>query len=286
MALLSIITICYNNLEGLKKTVNSVLSQTNLSDVEYIIIDGGSNDGTKEYLSTLPSSIIYVSERDKGIYNAMNKGISIASGSYLQFLNSGDVLYDSSVLDDILPMLITSPDSLKIGRVISTACSNPSPINYDITLLTLYSTSIPHPSTFIPSNLIRRFMYDESYKICSDWKFFLQAIILDNVDYRFIDRIVALFDTTGISSTNKTLSDNERKKILEELFPSRILRDYFTFQHGKSFEDTCYENFFQEFKTYRLGGLIYSISVIIMRFLSPFISTARLSHKYPIRRKK
>ena len=92
---LSIITINYNNLEGLKRTVESVINQTS-KEFEYIVIDGGSNDGSGAYIESKSEHIDYwVSEPDKGIYNAMNKGIAKASGEYLLFLNSGDHLFSN-----------------------------------------------------------------------------------------------------------------------------------------------------------------------------------------------
>ncbi|MFZ3274524.1 MAG: glycosyltransferase, partial [Lutibacter sp.] len=97
--LLSIITINFNNLEGLKKTMASVLGQT-WKEFEYIIIDGGSTDGSAAYIESQSQHLNYwVSESDKGIYNAMNKGIKVAHGEYLLFLNSGDEFYDLEVLE-------------------------------------------------------------------------------------------------------------------------------------------------------------------------------------------
>jgi len=102
---LSIITVNLNNAEGLRKTIESVVSQT-YTDYEYIIIDGGSTDGCVEIIKQYEDKITYwVSEPDKGIYNAMNKGILKAKGEYCQFLNSGDWLIKESILHDIFSIL-------------------------------------------------------------------------------------------------------------------------------------------------------------------------------------
>lgn len=102
---LSVITINYNNAEGLAKTMDSVFRQR-FSDFEYIVIDGGSTDGSKDLIVNNQDKIAYwCSEKDSGIYNAMNKGIREASGEYLLFLNSGDFLHDFAVLEDIHPFL-------------------------------------------------------------------------------------------------------------------------------------------------------------------------------------
>ena len=100
---LSIITINYNNLAGLQKTMESVFSQT-CKDFEYIVIDGASTDGSAEYIRAHADQLTYwVSEKDTGIYNAMNKGVRAAKGEYLLMLNSGDFLVDDRVIERILP---------------------------------------------------------------------------------------------------------------------------------------------------------------------------------------
>lgn len=102
---LSIITINYDNKEGLLKTILSVVNQIN-HDYEYIIIDGGSNDGSVDIIKDYADKIDYwVSSKDKGIYNAMNKGIDVAKGEYCIFMNSGDTFYDSNTLKLCIPCL-------------------------------------------------------------------------------------------------------------------------------------------------------------------------------------
>ena len=99
---ISIITVVFNNKVGLEATIQSVINQT-YNDIEYIIIDGGSEDGTKEILEQYSSNINYwVSENDNGIYHAMNKGAAKASGSYLLFLNAADVLADNKVIEKVV----------------------------------------------------------------------------------------------------------------------------------------------------------------------------------------
>lgn len=102
---LSIITINYNNSIGLRKTIESVVSQTD-NTFEYIIVDGGSSDGSVDIIKQYADKISqWVSERDGGIYNAMNKGVRMAHGEYIMFLNSGDILYDNNVIGHVLPKL-------------------------------------------------------------------------------------------------------------------------------------------------------------------------------------
>lgn len=119
MKLFSIITINYNNLRGLRHTVESVQIQSNFEELQWIIVDGGSTDGSAEYITETAVSmarrveIISLSEMDKGIYDAMNKGLALATGQYVWFLNSGDSLHNSLVLSklaDALRATDTLPD--------------------------------------------------------------------------------------------------------------------------------------------------------------------------------
>ena len=105
---LSIITVNLNNRIGLERTINSVVSQT-FKDFEWIVIDGGSTDGSKELITQYANHFAYwVSEPDKGIYNAMNKGIKVAKGEYLLFLNSGDWIIDERVAQDFIETSISA----------------------------------------------------------------------------------------------------------------------------------------------------------------------------------
>lgn len=220
----SIITINFNNKEGLEKTINSVLSQSFL-DYQYIIIDGGSTDGSLDIIQKYETQIDYwVSEPDNGIYNAMNKGIKQAIGDYLSFMNSGDTYHTSSVLEEIAQMNaeedIISGNNYDINKGIRD-------VYYpnEVTLLTLLKDNLNHQSTFYKRSLFIERQYDENYRILSDFKFNLQSIILDNCSIKFSNIIVADYDINGISS-NKVLVMKERKLLLEELFPPRILKDY------------------------------------------------------------
>src|SRR5574339_979809 len=110
MTKISIITVNYNDKAGLEKTLRSVTSQT-LKDFEYVVIDGGSNDGSKELIESYADKIDYwVSEPDKGVYSAMNKGIKAATGEFVIFMNGGDLFYDTQVLENVQKMLVAEYD--------------------------------------------------------------------------------------------------------------------------------------------------------------------------------
>lgn len=244
---LSIITINRNNAEGLRKTIESVVSQT-YTDFEYIIIDGASTDDSvniiKEYAeATLPCGeglgdrLYWVSEPDKGIYNAMNKGILKAKGEYLLFLNSGDWLVDENKIqlmvnnlnnEDILiaNMYLVDDDHSKKNNYIGIYPNDYS--NDEITAIDLIFGAIPHNTSFIKKDLfLKNGLYDETYQIVSDWKFLIKNIVFNNASTKVLRNIfVTNFDMSGISTNNIELNQKERELVLNEFFSSTILKDY------------------------------------------------------------
>jgi glycosyltransferase involved in cell wall biosynthesis len=220
----SIITVNLNNACGLEDTINSVVNQT-CHDYEFLIIDGGSIDNSKPIIEQYKNQIDYwVSEPDKGIFNAMNKGIKASNGDYLIFMNSGDVFYNKKVLEESQNYLGADFIIGKIKRK-----DNQETLNYElsnISMMTFYKGAIPHQATFHKRSLFQHTLYDENLKISSDWKFFFQKIILENASYTLMPVVVSFFDTTGISNTNTDLATKERDRIISENLPTRIIQDY------------------------------------------------------------
>lgn len=223
---LSIITINYNNLEGLKRTYESVVEQT-CQDFEWIIIDGGSTDGSKEFIEEHQEHFAYwCSEPDKGIYNAMNKGIMKATGEYLQFLNSGDNLVDNKVVEEFLALGWN--EDVVSGDIILDGDDNErrnNPDEEELDLDSLRYGTVTHPASYIKKDLFLKYgMYDEALRIVSDWKFFLEVLIIQGCSYKHWSRVVANFNTDGICSSpeNDAIHKEERKKVLNQY--RRILR--------------------------------------------------------------
>jgi glycosyltransferase involved in cell wall biosynthesis len=222
----SIITINLNNKVGLIKTIESVIHQTYI-DLEYIVIDGDSMDGSKAVIQQYQDRIDYwVSEPDTGIYQAMNKGIKVAHGEFLLFLNSGDVLVSNTVLEDISQYL-DSEDGICSGLMkISDRVSNTTvdPPN-EVTLDYLLNGSLPHQATFFSRQIFSDFgLYDENLRIVGDWAYIFKILIIKNINYRRIPFLISLFESKGISSDPKffALQAKERDEVLKSLFNDRI----------------------------------------------------------------
>ena len=216
--------------------MQSVFSQYR-KDFEYVVVDGASTDESvrviRRFSAKFGSRMKWISEPDKGIYNAMNKGIGMASGDYLEFLNSGDRLVSDKVVEEMYDSLEKN-DSPSIlygnmmkdmpgGKIIRDRCF----AGQDITFLGFYTGTLNHSPAYIRRSLFEKYgLYDESLKIVSDWKWYLQSIILGNEKPVYTDIDVTLFDMTGISETNKELCSQERKQVLGSMILPSILADY------------------------------------------------------------
>lgn len=225
---LSIITVNFNNDSGLEKTIESVLAQT-FSNYEFIIIDGGSNDKSMEIIDKYKSKIAYyISEKDNGIYEAMNKGISVANGEYLQFLNSGDYLLNKNVLEKVFKY--NGNQDIYYGSSIRNStdgrnyrCNEPK----NLTMKRFFDHSICHQAMFIKKELFNKFgKYNEKLKIVADWEFNVRTIILNNCSLKFLNFPIVFYDMNGLSMKKQKMSLKEKDECLNKLIPARILADY------------------------------------------------------------
>jgi len=226
----SIITVNYNHKDGLLQTIKSVIRQT-CTDYEFIIIDAGSDDGSVDVIKEYSSHITFwVSERDNGIYNGMNKGIAKANGSYVNFMNSGDVYYDENILEKVGPVLddfdfVVGKDYNQdpvTGEVFTTILPS------RLSMAAFYMWTLPHQSAFIRRSLFDGSPYDESLRIVADWKFYMDKIVFEGKKIKLLDLVICKREQGGISVIQANRTMEERQKVLSSLLPPGIYKDYET----------------------------------------------------------
>ena len=224
---LTIITVNLDNKEGLSKTFASIANQSS-QDFEYIVVDGASTDGSVDLIKQTTFVDRWISEKDSGVYEAMNKAIKLASGEYLLFLNSGDRLFNDTVLENTLPKL--TGEAIIYGNL-QQAWDDRTHIHYFPAVLTFghfIKETIGHLSTFIRRDLFETYgVYDTEYRIVADWAFFTRVIVKENVSVKQIPDVVGIFDMNGMSSipANFDRINDERRQFLEKYF-GRFLVDY------------------------------------------------------------
>ena len=207
---ITVVTVTYNSVNEIRKTILSVINQTYL-DIEYIIIDGGSTDGTLKIIKDFDKKIsILISEPDKGIYDAMNKGIDLASGDYLIFMNSGDVFASENVISDIIEKIEERDDVIYGNIVRHTSVMDyidyPKPLDF-------FSKGMPldHQAVFVRSCLLKDNKFSLTYKIISDFVQ-LRKLYTEGYNYKYINEIIAVRD-----HTKGETHDNWEKTGLKEL---------------------------------------------------------------------
>lgn len=230
----SIITINFNNRRGLQRTIDSVISQ-DYRDYEWIVIDGGSNDGSREVIEHHQSLFRYwVSEPDGGVYDAMNKGIRVSTGEYCLFLNSGDAFADAKVLSEVAS--INDKSEIIAGHVTETTgkmIAPPPSLHFRL----LYHNNIPHQGEFIKRELFESLgLYSTDLRILSDYEFNIKAA-LRMVSYHMIPRNVSIVEAGGMSMTMGDRICTERKIVFSRLLPKSVLEDYEYWLNPASFSN-------------------------------------------------
>lgn len=213
---LSIITVNYNNCAGLKKTIDSVLSQT-WKDFEWIVIDGGSTDGSRELIEQHKECFSYwCSEPDKGVYNAMNKGIAHAKGEYLNFMNSGDVFYAPDTLERVFSQEHTA--DMVYGDWVRETDESVEYMSapHALHIMFFYNSNICHQAMFIKCSVLKSEGYDETYMIYADWARWQKMMFQYNT-FEKVPVVVCQFDARGgLSERAQETLNIERKRLMEE----------------------------------------------------------------------
>ncbi|MCI8966516.1 MAG: glycosyltransferase [Lachnospiraceae bacterium] len=220
---LTVATVCFNAEKTIEATIKSVLDQT-YQNIEYLIIDGRSTDRTLELIGKYQtdSRVRVISERDSGLYNAMNKAASVCSGEYILYMNSGDLFADRRVLADVVPCLDAD---IIYGNVIRIRQDGKHLEKYEgkhvVMRLLLMGRMICHQGMFTRADLMRAYRFNEQYTITADYDFVVRAH-KNKCSMRHVDRTVAVVDSVeGISSRteNNDIMRREDDRSLRENFP-------------------------------------------------------------------
>jgi glycosyltransferase involved in cell wall biosynthesis len=234
---ISIITINYNNNVGLQNTIKSVINQT-YKDLEYIVIDGGSTAGDLEIIKKHAKYINYwVSEKDGGIYPAMNKGIEKASGDYLMFLNSGDYLLNESIISKCIDELILdSSIDILYGDMFIPDDANPENLKKIthpayLDLLFLKNNNINHQASLIKRTVFKHLeLYPNHYQLAGDYWLYINCFI-HNYKFKKIELALVYYDYVGVSKTDWTNYKLEMNQIWEKLVPKQVTKMIEEYQH-------------------------------------------------------
>lgn len=223
MPLISIITVCRNEKDTISDTIKSVAAQS-FGDTEYIVIDGNSDDGTNEIINQYSDYIdVIISEKDSGVFDAMNKGIQLAKGEYLFFLNSGDRLYRNDTLWEVSKYL--DGNELIYGDIIveldtGSIFRKKSPIK--ITTDYMIADSIPHQALFTRKSAFQKTGYFKlDLKFTADYEFTLNAIFKEGLSSKYIPVPVSIYNLKGM-----TANKNNKKAFLDERL--KLQRKYFS----------------------------------------------------------
>jgi glycosyltransferase involved in cell wall biosynthesis len=234
---ISVVTINFNHLTDLQKTFANVISQT-YQDLEYIVIDGGSQDGTVDFLQENTKFLSYwISEPDNGIYDAMNKGTKVAKGEWIIFMNSGDLFSQDNTIEQVAPYLDRVNDVVyggyesitddRYGRRISER--QPS----DLSLI-WHQIPTCHQSVFVRRELQVQYPFDTSFSWCADLDFLARLYQLGS-KFQEVPTIIAKFDTSGGKTRDLLTYTRERWSIYRKYFERTRERELFFLNEYKSF---------------------------------------------------
>jgi glycosyltransferase involved in cell wall biosynthesis len=214
--LITVITVVYNGIQSLRKTILSVVNQ-DYPSIEYIVVDGGSTDGSIEMIKEYASRLVWKSEKDTGIYDAMNKGLGLAHGAYCCFLNCGDVFVDNTVVRRVVQsmanlsspgivygnILVEKPDGALTERIAKEPCN-------------IHRMYFCHQSAFVKTSIMSAYRFDEKYKMSADLKFFKQCYHNKHT-FAHLHFPVVIYDTSGISHTQREKGLRENIAVINEM---------------------------------------------------------------------
>lgn len=252
---ITVVTVCYNASATLEQTMLSVLNQT-YPNIEYIVIDGGSTDGTVEIIKKYADRIAYwVSEPDKGIYDAMNKSIAKASGEYINFMNAGDSFHANDTIAKVVSNLgnydyvVGIAEYSKFGKPLGKFWY---PIFNDFSFKSIcIGGAVNHQASFIKTKILGDGYSLDSRLIADELKF-LDCVVFGEASYKTLDFATCYYDARGLSNTGENLNSiiEERRKYLLTKLPTRILNDYpikasLLFKIGRKLRKLCWKHHYR-----------------------------------------
>ena len=208
---ISIITVCYNAVGTIEETIRSVVSQT-YPNIEYIIVDGGSNDGTIDVIRKYSSMIVWLSEPDNGIYDAMNKGAALATGDFVLFLGADDTLYNEMVIENVAKKM-----SIIYVVYYGDVIMHPGEKKYwgRFNSIKLGIGNICHQAIFYPREIFSKYSFDTNYILYADYQ--LNILLYNKYKFEYINEVISYFNTAGISGRCEDKEfERDRNKLIKE----------------------------------------------------------------------
>lgn len=266
---LTIITVNFNNQAGLEQTIRSVKAQS-WQDFEWIVIDGGSTDGSRQLIEQNAERFAFwCSERDSGIYNAMNKALARAQGDYVNFMNSGDWFADENVLEHVFSQEQTA-DVLygDIRRYVNGKQIDEVRYQKQLSLYYFYISNINHQASFIRRETFAGHPYDETRRICADSKHFIR-LMFEGATFLHLGIYVAHVDATGCSNTMANLEKirKEKRANLEDVIPACVLQDFESYRQLLAKADNMVAS--EAIRYIKAPMLLQRIARVILKCLWP-----------------
>ena len=217
---ISIITVVYNAVATIEQTILSVVKQ-DYSNIEYIIVDGGSTDGTLDIVKKYEEKIaLWLSEPDHGIYDAMNKGLTYATGDYIYYLGADDCLLAPTSISQVVSFLQDNPE-------VDVLCASVMMVDSVYRIEKVYSSNFseadvlsgyntPHQGMFVRREILQKYRFDTSYHIAADYKNFLKFYLDQNIALKKTAMIVAYYANDGVSGNGTDAQRMEDVRALQE----------------------------------------------------------------------
>ena len=213
--LITVVTVCYNSVDMIEKTLKSVIEQS-YSNKEYVVIDGASTDGTKKIVERYIDSIdFFMSEPDNGIYHAMNKAVTVAKGEWIIFMNAGDVFVDNAVLEKVSYSLSATIDVL-YGDILTSRNTELVLKEAPSEIKSMHRMPFCHQAVFTRTSLLRSFPFDEKYKMSADFKLYKQ-LNRENATFRRLPLPITIYDRTGLSNSQRARGLGENIAVIKEI---------------------------------------------------------------------